>query len=37
VYLGEDKFFQVSNDGVNISSLQHPYWKKYYYKGGRVN
>ncbi len=37
VYLGEDKFFQVSNSGVNISSLQHPYWKKYYYKGGRIN
>jgi lipoprotein Spr len=37
VYLGEDKFFQASNSGVTISSLQHPYWKKYYYKGGRVN
>ena len=37
VYLGEEKFFQVSSDGVNVSSLQHPYWKKYYYKGGRVD
>jgi lipoprotein Spr len=37
VYLGNDKFFQVSNTGVNISSLNDYYWRKYYYKSGRIN
>lgn len=36
VYLGDDKFIQASNSGVNVASLEHPYWKKYYYRGGRI-
>lgn len=36
VYLEDDKFIQSSNQGVNIASLEHPYWKKYFYKAGRL-
>jgi lipoprotein Spr len=36
VYLGDNKFVQSSKQGVNVSSLDHPYWKKYYYKAGRL-
>ena len=36
VYLGDGKFVQSSNEGVNVASLDHPYWKRYYYKGGRL-
>ena len=36
VYLSDNKFIQSSSDGVNIASLDHPYWKKYYYKAGRL-
>ena len=36
VYLGDGKFVQSSRQGVNVSSLDHPYWKKYYYKAGRL-
>ena len=37
VYLGDNKFIQASNEGVNIASLQEYYWNKYYYKAGRLN
>jgi lipoprotein Spr len=36
VYLGDNKFVQSSKQGVNVASLDHPYWKKYYYKAGRL-
>ena len=36
VYLGDDKFIQSSKSGVNVASLEHPYWKRYYYKAGRL-
>lgn len=36
VYLSDNKFIQASNSGVNVASLEHPYWKKYYYKAGRL-
>lgn len=38
VYLGGDKFAHASRTkGVIISDLNHPYYKKYFVKGGRVN
>ncbi|HMT29831.1 MAG TPA: C40 family peptidase [Bacteroidia bacterium] len=38
VYLGGDKFAHASRSkGVIISDLNHPYYKKYFVKGGRVN
>ena len=36
VYLGDSKFVQSSRQGVNVASLDHPYWKRYYYKAGRL-
>jgi lipoprotein Spr len=36
VYLSDNKFIQSSKSGVNVASLEHPYWKKYYYKAGRL-
>lgn len=36
VYLGDNKFVQSSKQGVNVASLDHPYWKRYYYKAGRL-
>ena len=38
VYLGDNKFAHASRTkGVVISDLNHPYYKKYFVKGGRVN
>lgn len=38
VYLGGDKFAHASRSkGVIISDLNHPYYRKYFVKGGRVN
>jgi murein DD-endopeptidase / murein LD-carboxypeptidase len=38
VYLGDDKFAHASrSNGVIISDLNHPYYRKYFVKGGRVN
>jgi lipoprotein Spr len=36
VYLGDNKFVQSSKEGVNVASLEHPYWNQYYYKAGRL-
>jgi lipoprotein Spr len=36
VYLSDNKFIQSSKSGVNVASLDHPYWNKYYYKSGRL-
>lgn len=36
VYLEDNKFVQSSRQGVNIASLEHPYWKRYFYKAGRL-
>jgi lipoprotein Spr len=36
VYLSDNKFIQSSKSGVNITSLENSYWKKYYYKSGRL-
>ena len=36
VYLSDNKFIQSSKSGVNVASLDHPYWKRYYYKAGRL-
>lgn len=38
VYLGNDKFAHASRSkGVIVSDLNHPYYKRYFVKGGRVN
>ena len=37
IYLGSKKFAHASTQrGVIISDLDEPYYKKYYYKGGRL-
>ena len=36
IYLSDNKFIQSSKSGVNVASLDHPYWKRYYYKSGRL-
>lgn len=36
VYLSDNKFIQSSKSGVNIASLENSYWKRYYYKSGRL-
>jgi murein DD-endopeptidase / murein LD-carboxypeptidase len=38
LYLGDNKFVHASTSkGVIISDLDHPYYRKYFVKGGRVN
>lgn len=37
VYIGDSKFIQASNEGVNIASLHDYYWNKYYFKAGRLD
>jgi lipoprotein Spr len=38
IYLGNNKFAHASvQNGVIISDLDDPYYKKYYYKGGRIS
>ncbi len=38
VYLGNNKFAHASvNSGVTISDMDEDYYKKYFFKGGRVN
>ncbi|HYK76984.1 MAG TPA: NlpC/P60 family protein [Daejeonella sp.] len=37
VYMGNNKFAHASSSkGVMISDLDEDYWKRYYYKGGRL-
>ena len=36
VYLSDNKFIQSSKSGVNVASLDNSYWKRYYYKAGRL-
>lgn len=36
VYLSNNKFIQSSNSGVNVASLDNSYWKRYFYKAGRL-
>ncbi|MXV14231.1 C40 family peptidase [Hufsiella ginkgonis] len=37
VYIGNNKFAHSSvSRGVMISNLDEPYWRRYYYKGGRL-
>ena len=37
VYMGNNKFAHASSSkGVMISDLNEPYWKRYYYKGGKM-
>ena len=36
VYLGDDRFAHSSSGGVKISSLNDLYYRRYFYKGGRI-
>ena len=36
IYLGDNKFAHASNRGVAINSLDDDYYKKYFYRGGRM-
>jgi len=36
IYLGNGRFAHASMKGVAISSLDDPYYNRYFYKGGRV-
>lgn len=37
IYLGDNKFVHASRShGVTISDLDEPYWKRYFYKAGRI-
>ena len=37
VYIGDNKFAHASSSkGVMISNLNEPYWRRYYYNGGRL-
>lgn len=36
VYIGNNKFAHAASRGVMVSNLDEPYWKRYYYKGGRL-
>jgi lipoprotein Spr len=38
IYLGNNRFAHAStSNGVTLSSLEEPYYKRYFYKGGRLN
>jgi len=36
IYLGNNRFAHASSRGVAISSLDDPYYKRYFYRGGRM-
>lgn len=36
IYLGNNRFAHASNRGVAINSLDDEYYKKYFYRGGRM-
>lgn len=37
IYLGQNKFIHASTkNGVIVSNLEDPYYKRYFYKGGRL-
>src|SRR5476649_890375 len=36
IYLGNDRFAHASLRGVAINSLEDPYYKRYFYRGGRM-
>ncbi len=38
IYLGSNKFAHASShNGVIVSDLDEPYYKKYFFKGGKIN
>src|ERR1700761_2751005 len=36
IYLGNNRFAHASSRGVAINSLDDPYYKRYFYRGGRM-
>lgn len=36
IYLGNDRFAHASSQGVAISNLDDPYYRRYFYRGGRL-